>query len=176
MNDITHHHDDNGTGNGQFNYSHDACPTCQDWLIVARVRRGGRMWGSHLLWMLRFWLPWMSVPMGWSGRAGELFGRWFHSHQNDYAISKEHTILFTSFWSEELSVDYGKRYSAGTPWLFFERGSIPFEKKMQTKSTLVWNQLLNALNLFVDRFFTNIIHFISFLLHIIMYVYWFNFF
>ena len=130
MSENTHHLDNNGVF--EFNYSHDTCPTCQDWLIVARVRRGG-MWGLHLLWMLRFWLPRMSVPMGWSGQAGELFGRWFHSHQNDYAISKEHTILFTSFWSVELSVDYGKRYSAGTPWLFFESGSIPFEKRSKQR-------------------------------------------
>jgi hypothetical protein len=79
MSKITHHNDENG--NDKFKYSHDSCPTCQDRLIVARVVCWG-IWGLHLLQMLRFLLPWMTVPMGWSRRVGEeVSGRWIHSYQ-----------------------------------------------------------------------------------------------
>ena len=49
--------------------------------IDCRVGCGG-MWQSHLLQMLWFRLPWMSVMMGWSRRVGgKALRRWIHYQQ-----------------------------------------------------------------------------------------------
>ena len=133
--------------------------------VDCRVVGSGGMWGTHLLRMLRFWLPLMSVPMGWSRRVGgEVFGRWFHCHKNEgwryHAIKSTQSciqVFGQNFW-----LTIGKRCLAGTPWLLFEGG--PFWKtSTQTRSTLVSEWLPNfhnVQNLVVISDFTILIFFI----------------
>ena len=171
MSENTNHLDSNGVV--EFNYSHDSCPTCQDRLIV--VGSGG-MWGSHLLWMLWFLLPWMSVSMGWSRRVGgEVFRWWLHSHKNEgwryYAIKKRPQPTVQVF-DQSFLWTIGKRYSEGTSWLLFEGGSIPCKKRTPTKFILFSSLLLNILSLLASDKFSFLFSFIwiEFLLLVSTYV------